>query len=231
MADWDKLREIADTHGLHLIEDAAESLGSIYRGVRSGKFGTGSVFSFHRTKTLTTGEGGMLLLDDEELYNRCMFLRDHGRSRTIPYYVEEVAFKYMPFNVQAALGHAQFQRLDELIGMKRHHLEFYRNALGHIQDFQFNYEPDHVFNGCWITALVSKKLTNKYMIDALGKMGVPARPFFYPLSSLPAYDQRSEYASKNINAYDISSRGINLPGDMSLTDEQLSFICKHVKAM
>lgn len=227
MANWNALREIADKRGIYLIEDAAESLGSTYMGIRSGKFGTGSVFSFHRTKTITTGEGGMLLLDNKELYDRCMFLRDHGRSNTIPYYVEEVAFKYMPFNIQAALGYAQFQRLDDLIKIKRYHLEFYKKRLGHISDFTFNHEPDYVFNGCWITALVSEKMTKISMLHDLNNVGIPARPFFYPLSSLPCYSQ--ECSDKNPIAYDISSRGINLPGAMNMTDEQLSYVCDQME--
>lgn len=234
MCNWDELQKLADEHGIFLIEDAAESLGSTYNGIKAGKFGIGSVFSFHRTKTLTTGEGGMLLLDDPELYDRCMFMRDHGRSRTIPYYVEEITFKYMPFNVQAALGYAQLQRLDELIAIKRHHLEFYRTALGDIPGIRFNYEPEGVFNGCWITAMVADKslnITSKYMIDELSKHGIPARPFFYPLSSLPAYNQKQMYEADNPNAYDIHTRGINLPGAMNLTDKQLSYICEHVRRL
>src|SRR5437899_209781 len=97
------------------IEDSAEALGSTYKGTRAGKFGVGSVFSFHRTKTVVTGEGGMLLLDDDQLFQRCMFLRDHGRKPDGPeYYNYEVTYKYMPFNLQAAMGYAQFQRLGEL---------------------------------------------------------------------------------------------------------------------
>jgi perosamine synthetase len=112
-----ELEKIAREHGIALIEDSAEALGSQLNGVRAGKFGVGSTFSFHRTKTLTTGEGGMLLLDDAALYERCSFLRDHGRSKDIPYYNLEVAYKYIPSNLQAALGYAQFCRINELVEM------------------------------------------------------------------------------------------------------------------
>ena len=115
----DELLEISKKYNIPLVEDSAEAVGSKYKGIRAGKFGIGSVFSFHRTKTITTGEGGMLLIDDDKLYERCMFLRDHGRVSGIPYYNSEVTYKYMPFNVQAALGYAQFQRIDELVAKKR----------------------------------------------------------------------------------------------------------------
>ena len=130
MPRMDDLLAISAEYGIPLIEDAAEALGSEYRGIRAGKFGIGSVFSFHRTKTLTTGEGGMLLLDDDDLYERCYFLRDHGRKPEGPmYYNYEVTYKYMPFNVQAALGYAQFQRVDELVGKKREQLRMYKERL------------------------------------------------------------------------------------------------------
>ena len=125
--------ELCERRGIVAIEDAAESLGSTYKGIRAGKFGVGSAFSFHRTKTLTTGEGGMLLIDDDALFERCKFLRDHGRAPGT-YYNTEVTFKYMPFNLQAALGYAQFQRMDELVGKKRWIWKGYRERLADIPD-------------------------------------------------------------------------------------------------
>ncbi|MHC4560182.1 MAG: DegT/DnrJ/EryC1/StrS family aminotransferase, partial [Planctomycetota bacterium] len=204
----DELIEIADRYGISLIEDAAEALGSTYKGIRAGKFGVGSVFSFHRTKTLTTGEGGMLLLDDEQLYERCMFLRDHGRKPDAPmYYNYEVTYKYMPFNVQAALGYAQFQRIDELVGRKREQLRMYRECLSDVEDIELNPEPEGGVNGAWITAVLlgkSYNLTKQEAMEKLAKLGVPSRPFVYPLSSLPAYPGlREKYEPMNPVAYDI----------------------------
>src|SRR3989338_7175787 len=130
MPNMEALEAIAQKHGIPLIEDSAEALGSTYKGRRAGSFGIGSVFSFHRTKTLTTGEGGMLLVDDDKIYRRCMFLRDHGRKPGGPmYYNTEVTYKYMPFNLQAALGYAQFQRLDELVARKREIFQMYQERL------------------------------------------------------------------------------------------------------
>ena len=232
MSDMTRLQQIADDNGIHLLEDAAESLGSKYKGTRSGKFGKGSVFSFHRTKTITTGEGGMLLLDDEELYERCMFLRDHGRSSTVPYYIEEVAYKYMPFNVQAALGYAQFLRLEELVDIQRNQFSLYSKLLEGVPNIKLNIKTDEVYNSYWITALV---LGEEYGMDKfelmkrLDAQEVPSRPFFYPLSKLPAYNQEKKYKEINTNAYNISQRGINLPGAANLSEEQISFICDGIK--
>lgn len=229
-----ELTELAKRHGIFLIEDSAESLGSSYHGTRAGKFGIGSVFSFHRTKTLVTGEGGMLILDDEDLYKRCQVLRDHGRKPGGPmYYNYEVTYKYMPFNLQAALGYAQFQRLDELVGMKRAIWQKYKERLADIEDIEFNAEPKGVYNSVWITALVfgkSHQMTKLDAIDKLQEIGIPARPFFYPLSCLPAYPGSEEkYKPRNPRAYNISGRGINLPGALNLTDDQIDAVCAGIR--
>lgn len=234
MPHMDALIEMADRHGIPLIEDAAEALGSTYKGIRAGKFGIGSVFSFHRTKTLTTGEGGMLLLDDDKLAERCMFLRDHGRKPDGPmYYNYEVTYKYMPFNLQAALGYAQFQRIDALVGRKRDQLRMYKEQLGDIEDIQLNPEPEGGVNGAWITGVLfgkSHNLTKQEAMERLAKLGIPVRPFFYPLSSLPAYPGfRERYEPRNTVAYDICSRGVNLPGAANLTEKQVDKVCNGIK--
>lgn len=234
MADWDELTAIAETHKLWLVEDAAESLGSTYRGRRAGSFGVGAVFSFHRTKTLTTGEGGMLLLDDDALYERCAMWRDHGRKPGgQTYFNYEVTYKYMPFNVQAALGLGQFRRIDELVARKRWIFEQYRARLGDIDGLQWNAEPPHVFNSIWTTALVLDPkwgLDKPTLIAELAKLDVPARPFFYPLSSLPAYGSMGErYQSINPVAYDVSNRGVNLSCAMNLSEAQIDHICDGIR--
>ena len=232
----DDLLDISARHGIPLIEDSAEALGSIYKGTRAGKFGIGSVFSFHRTKTVVTGEGGMLLLDDEDLYNRCLMLRDHGRGPdSPPYYNDEVAYKYMPFNLQAAMGLAQFQRIDELVDKKRWIFKSYMDRLSDIEDLQFNAEPEGVFNSVWITGLVLGKSHEIGKADAMARLqelGLPSRPFFYPMSSLPAYPgMEDKYRPLNPVAYDISARGINLPGALIMTEEQIDAVCAGVRTI
>lgn len=237
MAQMDELLDISKKYNIPLIEDAAESLGSTYKGVKSGKFGIGSVFSFHRTKTLTTGEGGMLLLDDDKLYQKCKMYRDHGRADGEPmYFNSEIGYKYMPNNISAALGYAQFQRLDELVGKKHWILEQYRDGLSDIKDIQFNDEPDGIYNGAWITTLVlgrSHKISKEILIEKLIEKNIIARPFFYPLSSIPALKKRGydeqKHSIKNTMAYDISSRGINLPSALNITKEEINFICAEIK--
>ena len=236
MPNIDELEAISKKHNIPLIEDAAEAVGSTYRKKKAGSFGLASVFSFHRTKTITTGEGGMLLMDNEELFNRCSFLRDHGRiPGGKPYWNLEITFKYMPFNVQAALGYAQLKRIDELVEIKRNHLTLYKEFLKDIKGLNFNPEPFEGINGAWITALVFDKkhdITKAKALKYLNERGIPARPFFYPLSSLPAYGEQGDLMRfTNKNAYDISNRGINLPGAMNLKDEDIEYISKIIRQL
>lgn len=239
MPKLDELSAIAKKHGLYLIEDAAESLGSTYKGIKAGKFGIGSVFSFHRTKTLTTGEGGMLLLDDDELFEQCKILRDHGRKVGDPaYFNRELGFKYMPNNITAALGYAQFLRIDELVGKKHWILEQYRTKLADVPGLQFNAEPEHIYNSAWITSVVLDKqygIEKNDFIDRLVAKGIMARPFFYPLSSIPAFIKRGydteSHRLRNPKSYDISARGVNLPSPLSMTEDELQYVCDEIKTI
>ncbi|MEY4731173.1 MAG: hypothetical protein RL681_119 [Candidatus Parcubacteria bacterium] len=233
MPNMNALEAIAKKHNLFLIEDAAEALGSMYRGKRAGSFGAASVFSFHRTKTLTTGEGGMLLLDDKLMYERAMFLRDHGRHATIPYWTVEATPKYTPFNIQAAIGHAQFERLEELIARKREIFFTYKKYFADMPDLQFNEESRIVRNGPFAISLVigtSYHITKQEVMEELKKRGLPSRPFFYPLSTLPAY-AHYKTGSRKLNpvAYAISSRGITLPASFELTNEQIEHYVQAIK--
>ena len=137
--------------------------------------------------------------------------------------------------MQAALGDAQFQRIDELVGRKREQLLMYRERLNEIDDIELNPEPPGGVNGAWSTGLVfgkSHNMTKLKAIEEMSKLGVPCRPFFYPLSSLPAYPGcREKYEPLNPVAYDISMRGINLPGAANLTQQQIDKICDGIKTL
>jgi len=235
MPDMEKLREVADKHEILLIEDSAGALGSVYQGTKAGKFGIGSVFSFHRTKTITTGEGGILLLDDDELFDRCHFLRDHGRSREKHYYNSEVAYKFMPSNLQASIGYAQFQRIEELIEQKRSILKYFKECLSDVPDLFFNPEPPSGRNGVWCSTVIFGRhhnITKEAMIKGLEELGFDGRPFFYPLSSMPAYGSMAEsYQEKHPVAYDMSFRGICLPSAYMLNKEQISTYSNAIKTV
>jgi len=232
MAEMEEFEKLAAQNDLFLIEDAAEALGSIYKDKRAGKFGIGGVHSFHRTKTMTTGEGGALLIDDDEVYERAKFLRDHGRSSENPYYVLEAAPKYMPSNYQASLALGQFERINELVDKKRHILHLYKEYLLKKDGLQLNLENENLYNGVWAPSLVfdnAYNLKNEEIISELSNKGVPSRPFFYPMSSIPAY-KNYETGSRDLNpnAYSISERGITLPSAYNLRDSEIKYITESI---
>ena len=229
MPDYKKIIGVSKKYNIPIIEDAAEALGSKYKNVRAGKFGIAGVHSFHRTKTICTGEGGALLIDNKKLYLRAKFLRDHGRSKKIPYYTLEATPKYMPNNLQASLACAQLDRVNELVKRKRQIFLKYKKKLSTFSDLQFNIDNSQVYNGVWATSIVFGKsfnLSKNKIINELKKMDVPVRPFFYPLSSLPAYKKyKSGNYRQNPVAYDISNRAVTLPSHYNLSNRQINHIC------
>ena len=223
MPEWHDLQALAARHEIALIEDAAEAIGARYRNSAAGSFGLASAFSFHGSKTLTTGEGGMLLFDDDDFRDRCLRLRDHGRRPgDIMFFNEEVGFKYRMSALQAALGTAQLQRVDELVERKRAIFSWYAQLLDGQAGVTLNRTVAEVQNGYWmVTVLLDPALgwTKEALVPAMRDAGVDVRPFFYPLSQLPAYrdsDSARQAAQRNATAYRISPYGINLPSGPDL---------------
>lgn len=232
MADFDAIRAIAEPRGIRVVEDAAEALGSEYRGRKAGALGDTGCFSFHGSKTMTTGEGGMVVTDDEALYRRMLVLRDHGRQPDdTNFFNGEVAFKYKMTSLQAALGLAQIERAEELVGRKRAIFARYRERLGHRADLALNAEPSGVRNSYWMTTVVwdaSFGLHKTEVMAALKADGIDTRPFFHPLSSLPAYAQAADTVrarAANRVSYDIGARAINLPCGMSIEEADVDYVC------
>jgi perosamine synthetase len=232
MPDWAALEEIAARHDIALIEDGAEAIGSRYRGRPAGAFGVASAFSFHGSKTLTTGEGGLLLTDDEALFNRCAVLRNHGcKPGDIMFLNNEVGFKYRMSSMQAALGLAQLERLDELVARKREIFGWYRERLADVAGIGLNNPSRDVFDSYWMVTVVvdpSHGINKEMLIPQLLQRGVDVRPFFYPLSAIPAYRYHPSAIMariRNVNAYDISPRGVNLPSGYNMTPALVDQVC------
>jgi len=238
MPDMDALIAIARRHGVSIIEDAAESVGAEYKGLKAGSFGEISTYSFHGSKTLTTGEGGMLLTDKEDLYRRCEVLRDHGRQPGDKFFWNsEVAFKYKMSSLQAALGLAQVERIEEILARKRSIFSWYREELEGIEDLTLNPDLPGTVSSYWmITAVWSRELgiEKRALMDALHERGVDSRPFFHPLSSLPAYSATPEAEAarrRNKVSYEIAPCGINLPSALNLTRDQVSYVCEQLRGL
>jgi perosamine synthetase len=160
MPDMDALLAILDPLGIPLIEDAAEATGSEFGGRPAGSFGLAGAFSFHGSKTLTTGEGGMLVTNDDDLFTRVVSLRDHGRVPGDKMFLNrEIGFKYKMSSLQAALGLAQLERLHELVGRKREIFSWYQDNLSSTRGITLNYEGNKLKNSFWmITAVLSHEM-------------------------------------------------------------------------
>jgi perosamine synthetase len=236
LPEMDALRAVSGSHGVALIEDAAEAIGAEYRGRKAGSFGETGVFSFHGSKTLTTGEGGMLLTDREDILKRVLFLRDHGRPPGDRlFHNTEVAYKYKMSSMQAALGLAQLERVEELVSRKRQIFSWYQKYLDGFDGLTLNHEAPYVRNVFWmVTVVLHEKfgLKKEALMERLDKYGIDSRPFFYPLSALPAYaaspDVRRARAC-NLNSYRISPYALNLPSALNLTEEKVKRVCGTLK--
>ncbi len=232
MCDWPALQSIADRHNLVLIEDAAEALGSSLDGKRAGSFGNSAAFSFHGSKTVVTGEGGMFVTDDEATWKRVLFLRDHGRNPNDKNFLNsEIAFKYRMSAVQAALGCAQMERIDELIATKRQIFKWYDERLKGLQGVQLNFEPPGVSNSYWMVTAIADPgygLDKFAMINEMNKRNIDTRPFFSQLSTLPAFDDRpasKAFLRSNHTDAQIANYGINLPSGYNMTEELVDIVC------
>jgi perosamine synthetase len=238
MPAYDALRAVAASRGVAVIEDAAEAIGSEHKGRRAGSLGCIGTFSFHGSKTLTTGEGGLLATDDEEIYRRVLFLRDHGRvPGDVQFFNTEVAYKYKMSAMQAALGLAQLERVEELVNRKRAIFSWYQEELRNVPQITLNYEPPGIKNSYWmVTALfdAATGIEKTRAMQFLKERGVDSRPFFHPLSALPAYEALPSAQSaqtRNHVAYDIGRRGINLPSALCLTREQVATVSKALREL
>ena len=221
LCDMDSLSAIGERHGIAIVEDAAEAIGSVYHGRRAGSIGRFGAFSFHGTKTLTTGEGGMFVTNDPDLYERVLTLSNHGRARgqTKQFWPDMVGFKYKMSNIQAAIGCGQLERIDVLVERKREVFYNYRQALNNVAGLSMNPEPGGVLNGFWMPTVVFSEemgITRDQLIHIFNPEGIDARVFFWPLSSLPMFEEVGE----NHVARGIASRAINLPSYHDIRDEE-----------
>jgi perosamine synthetase len=234
--NYDDLRRICLLRQVPIVEDAAQAIGSEFGGKRAGSLGDVGAFSFHGSKTLTTGEGGMLVTDRDDVWRRVKRLHDHGQSPDGDLYMnEEIGFKYKMSSMQAALGLAQLERIDELVSIKRRIFEWYQEELAGIDGLGLNEEPAGTKNSYWmVTATIDARfdLPKTQLMKLLGANGIDTRPFFYPLSSLPAFRSRggaARWSRRNPIAYRVSAQAINLPSALNLTREDVIRVCRSLR--
>lgn len=232
LCDMDRLLAIGEKHGIPVIEDAAEAIGSVYKGRRAGSIGTFGTFSFHGTKTITTGEGGLFVTNDKALFDTVLTLSNHGRAigQTKQFWSDMVGFKYKMSNVQAAIGCAQVERIDELIERKRSILGYYRAKLDALPGLSMNAESEGSQIGAWMPTAVFERetgITREILQAAFSKENIDARVFFWPLSSLPPFEPRP----MNDFAWEIPGRAINLPSFHDIGEDDLKRVIGVIKVI
>lgn len=230
LCEMDELMAIGEEHGIPVIEDAAEAIGSVYHGKRAGSIGKFGAFSFHGTKTITTGEGGMFVTNDADLYEHVLTLSNHGRARgqTKQFWPDMVGFKYKMSNVQAAIGCGQMERIEELIARKREIFTSYREQLAGLP-LTLNPEPEGTVNGYWMPSIAvheSVRFEREKLLAAFRADNIDGRVFFWPLSMLPMFGSKPE----NVVSYRLFDHAVNLPSYHDLTEADIERVSRHILA-
>lgn len=231
--EMDTVMSIASKYGLKVIEDAAEMHGQTYKGKPCGSFGDISIFSFYPNKHITTGEGGMILTNDNALAEKCRSLRNLCFMPQRRFVHEEMGFNFRMTNLQAALGLAQLERLDEFVKRKRKMGYLYLELLGDVEGFQLPVKTtEYADNIFWVFAMVSK---NKN-VDAIACMkkladaGIGTRPFFYPMHKQPVFNKMNLFIGESYPVSEfIAEQGFYIPSGLALTEEQIKEVASRFK--
>jgi perosamine synthetase len=234
--DMNPILDLARRHNLLILEDAAEMIGQTYRGKQCGSFGDISTFSFYPNKHITTGEGGMVLTDDDELAERTRALRNLFFQPPRRFVHEELGWNFRMTNLQAAVGLAQLERLDEFIARKRKSFARYMELLDGVKGIQLPVAcTEYANNINWVFGVV---LDDEVPFDAVGAMkrltdlGIGTRPFFWPMHEQPALRRMGLFnGEKYPNAERIARRGFYLPSGLALTDDQQVRVAQAVKGI
>ena len=226
-ANMREINKIAKKYNLFVIEDAAEAHGAEVNGKKVGGLSDAGIFSFYGNKIITAGEGGMITTNDEELYKKMRYLRDHAMSKDKRYWHTEVGFNYRMTNLQAALGVAQFDRIDEILAKKKEIFKWYMECLKDIPNIKLNHQASWAKNVYWMVCIELDdylELQRDELILKLKEKGIDSRPFFYPLSDMPMYEDVNTTIT-----HKIYQKGLNLPSYFDITKDQVQYICKNLK--
>jgi perosamine synthetase len=227
-ADMTNVVTLAEKYNLFLIEDCAEALGSQYQGKHVGNFGDAATFSFFGNKTITTGEGGMLVFRESSMRDRAKMLRDHGMSSERRYWHNEVGYNYRLTNIQAAIGLAQMEKIEFFVGRKRWIGEQYNKRLSNTEHLQLPIEKDDVLNSYWMyTIVLLQPLTQKRdeIINLLKQSGIESRPVFYPMHRMPPYERFSMAGESYRVSNGLSDGGISLPSSIHVDEAEIRRVC------
>lgn len=227
LCEMDEIQKIARKYKLFIVEDACPAIGSLYHNKHSGTFGNFGAFSFQGAKIMVTGVGGMLVTNNKKLFEKALYLNNHGEDPKKKFWQTSIGYTFEMSNLQAAFGLAQLERIEDFVSKKRMIFSWYFKRLKDIEGISLNFERPHTRSNRWMTSIILDKkfkLKRDEIIQKLKKEMIDTRPFFYPISMFPMYKE-----VKTPIAHHVGLNGINLPSGLNLTEDQIEYISKKVR--
>jgi perosamine synthetase len=231
--DMEPIEDIATRHGLFILEDAAEAHGAEYKGNRVGSLGTAATFSFYANKIITSGEGGMIVTNDDRLASAMRQIKGQGQDFHQRYWFPIIGYNYRMTNIQAALGLAQLEKIDWHIDRRREVAHWYQERLDEMEGVKCQPELPWAKNVYWMNCLVlaeHHRIDRDSLMNELANRGIETRPFFYPMHVLPPYKSLEIVPNFPVAGY-LSKRGLNLPSSAKLTEAEVDFIVSNLKEL
>ncbi len=234
-ADMDPLRKLADQYDLHLIEDACEALGAEYKGRKAGTLGDCGVFAFYPNKQITTGEGGMIVTDDEDAATLMMALRNQGRAPGDTWLQHTyLGYNYRMDEMSAALGAAQMTRIEELLTRREQVAHWYMERLAEIPAIEVPYIAPQTTRSSWFVFVIrlAPGIPREEIARKLEEKGIPVRPYFLPIHLQPYLVERFGYRQGDYPiTEDLGARGLALPFSGVMTEEQVETVCRTLQSV
>ncbi len=225
--DMDALCAITREHDIFLIEDCAEAIGSKYKGQHVGTFGDISTFSFFGNKTITTGEGGMVVTNDETLFDRAVHFKGQGLAKHRQYWHDVIGYNYRMTNICAAIGLAQLEQVNHFLERKQEIAKKYTAAFQNTS-IRFHLSHPDVTHSYWMCSVLLPEASHRDKLrNNLDSLGIETRPLFYPVHTMPMYSTKFQRHSV---AEDLGWRGVNLPSYPGMTDEEVEIVIKAIKS-
>ena len=223
----DVLQKICKERGLYLIEDCAEAIASRYMGKHVGTFGDISAFSFFGNKTITTGEGGMVVTNNPELHEKASHLKTQAVSPKRQYWHDAVGYNYRMTNICAAIGLAQMEQIETFVAQKRNIASYYQKHIDPTR-YTFHHECADSFHSYWMCSLLVKNGDRDTVRNKLAEHGIETRPLFYPVQMMPPYQNKDLYFPV---AHKLGLNGMNLPSFPGLTEEEIHFVVDKINTI
>ena len=232
-ADWDRFKEIGKKYNLKLIEDSAEALGAEYKGKRAGSLGEVGVFAFYPNKQITTGEGGIIVTDNEELVRLARSMRNQGRGESGEWLDHErLGYNYRMDELSAALGCSQMERIEEIVEKRAKVAEMYRKKLAEVEEVQVPFIAPYVSRMSWFVYVIrlERGIDRDRVIRFLRESGIECKPYFTPIHLQPFYRKMFGYKEGDFPVTeDVTGRTIALPFFNNLKEEQIDYVVEKLK--